>query len=150
MERVAIALVAELEALGKHLRRKLLLIPLTQRRRKKLEDISFQRIAEANGTLEEIFDLGFFERSTEGSNSSNGISEYEKSFINLMLQKRHVLIHSGGIADETYIKKSGDTATRIDERIGVPGWEAQRFLKLIEQLGNNFIANVEQGLLEAE
>lgn len=149
MERVAIALVTELEALGKHLRRKLLLIPVTQRRRKKLEGISFQRITEANGILEEIFDLGFFERSTVGSNS-NGISEDEKSFINLMLQKRHVLVHNGGIADETYINKSGDTATRIDERIGVLGWEAERFLKLIEQLGNNFIANVEQGLLEAE
>ena len=62
-----------------------------------------------------------------------------------MVQRRHILIHNGGVVDQDYLDQSGDTDIRLDERIRVRGKDAKRFLEDVALMGMNLLDNVEEG-----
>src|SRR5262249_11233626 len=60
-EELVKASVSDFESFAKRLRAKLLLFPMTARRRKHLEKVNFQAPLMANQDLKNWFDIGFFE-----------------------------------------------------------------------------------------
>jgi len=62
-----------------------------------------------------------------------------------MVQRRHILIHNGGVVDRDYLELSGDTDVSLDERIQISSKEARRFLQDVRQMGLNLLDNIEDG-----
>ena len=56
-EDLTVKSVSAFEPFAKHVRLKLLLLPMTARRRRRLEDVSFQRPLAANDSLMQWFDV---------------------------------------------------------------------------------------------
>jgi len=48
-----------------------------------------------------------------------------------MIQKRHILMHNGGLVDQDYLDQTGDTQVQLLERIRVSSKEIKRFIDSI-------------------
>jgi rRNA maturation endonuclease Nob1 len=144
-ERMSVDAVSRFEALAKHLRRRLLLHPMTVTRRRGVEDLNFQQLMVADSQLKQWFDIGLFEWPGNKAKPKRKVTESEKEFIGMMLQKRHILIHNGGVVDKDYLAKSGDKSVQLDERIMIPSFEAKRFLYLMRDIAMNLMDNIEEG-----
>jgi hypothetical protein len=137
--------VTNLEALANHLRFKLLLTPMTPRRRKRLESESFQNPIQADKSLLEWFDIGLMEWVGNDSVPKRKVPS-DSSFIKKMFQKRNVLVHNKGIVNEEYLERSGDTEFALGERIAVRDHEAKRFIETVRAMGENLLDGVEYGI----
>ncbi|MGD1105728.1 MAG: hypothetical protein ABR865_01705 [Terracidiphilus sp.] len=144
-EKMTVDAVSRLEALGKHLRRRLLGYPLTVVRRKQLEKLSFQQPLVADASLQEWYGMGLFEWLGSDTNPRRVVAQSEIPFLRKMVQRRHILIHNGGVVDRDYLELSGDTHVRLDERIEIRSNEAKRFLENVKEMGLNLLDNVEDG-----
>ena len=142
--------VSDFEALANHLRTKLLRFPMTANRRKNVEELSFQRPLQADESLEQWFDIGLLEWAGDETTPKRKMSPSESQFVTKMLQKRHILMHKGGIVDDDYLARSGDTDVRLGERIGVRGWEVKRFVECLRMMGATFLDNVEFAFKEGD
>jgi hypothetical protein len=143
-EDLTVKSVSAFEPFAKHVRLKLLLLPMTARRRKKLEDLSFQKPLAANDSLMQWFDVGLLEWPGNATISKRTIPPDEVAFIKKMVQRRHVLIHNRGIVDQEYLDLSGDTTFALGERISIRSAEAKRFLERVREMGLNLLDSVEQ------
>jgi hypothetical protein len=140
--------LSDFEALGKHLRTKLLLFPMTTRRRKCLKELNFQTPVPANQALVEWFDIAIFEWAGNSLTPPRCVPESDLPFIKKMIQKRHILIHNGGSVDQDYLAYSGDDQVVLGERISVSSKEARRFIECVRAMGTNLMDNVEFGFME--
>lgn len=147
-EKLTVDSLSAFEALAKHLRAKLLLFPMTPRRRKQVLELNFQRPIDANELLMQWFDISALRWRGDKLTPPRQISESERPFIKTMIQRRHILMHNGGIVDEDYLTRSGDDSVRLGERIRVSSNEAKRFIEHCQQMGANLIDNVEDGFAE--
>jgi hypothetical protein len=141
--------VTEFETLAKHLRRKLLVFPMTRKRKEELEELNFQNPLEADPALRQWFDIGVIEWSGNETTPLRSLKDAELPFIKKMLQRRHILVHNSGVVDENYLKLSGDTQARLHERIRVASNDAKRFVQLVTEMGMNLLDGVEEGFMEA-
>src|SRR5690606_8240251 len=91
--------VSEVESLANIVKKHLLNIPQLPKRKRELENISFQRIANAAEELEKCFGIDLF----------HGLTVENKNFLNKMFNRRHVFTHNGGRVDQQYIDATGDT-----------------------------------------
>lgn len=66
---------------------------------------------------------------------STWLNDDELFEMNLMFQKRHILEHNGGIVDEGYLKKSGDSAYSVGQRIVVHKNDTLKLIHIIRKLG---------------
>jgi hypothetical protein len=146
-EEMTVKSVTKFEALAKHLRRRVLCLPMTAKRRKQLEDLNFQRPLQADKSLVDWFDIGVLEWAGNDITPKRTVLT-DSAFITKMLQKRHILIHSDGIVDQDYLDRSGDSGVRLDERIRVRSHEAKRFVETVRAMGANLLDNVEYGFSE--
>jgi hypothetical protein len=137
--------LSRFEALARHLRQKLMCYPMTASRRKQLEQLSFQRPLAADALLEEWFGIGVLEWSGNSTNPKRQVDTGEVPFIKKMIQRRHILIHNGGLVDQEYLDQSGDADVQLGERIRVSSKDAKRFLKNVREMGMNLLDNVEEG-----
>jgi hypothetical protein len=142
--------VTEFETLAKHLRRKLLISPMTPKRREELEALNFQSPLEADVSLRQWFDIGIVQWSGNAASAPRALKDTELPFITKMLQRRHILIHNSGVVDEGYLKLSGDTQARLHERIRIPSKECRHFVELVREMGLNLLDGVELGIVEAK
>ena len=142
--------VTEFETLAKHLRRSLLIIPMTRKRREELEALNFQSPLEADGFLRQWFDIGVVQWSGNATTPPRAFKDTEPSFITKMLQRRHILIHNSGVVDEDYLRLSGDTQARLHEQIRIPSNDARHFVELVREMGLNLLDGVELGIVEAQ
>jgi hypothetical protein len=149
-EQMTTGAVSRLEALAKHLRKVLLLFPMTENRRRQLQQLNFQKTLESDTLLQEWFDIGFFEWPGDDEVPKRQITSEDQEFIRKMIQKRHILIHNGGIVDEEYIRLVGDTTVRLDERVRIRSNETKRFLTLISEMARNLLNNIERGFQSGE
>jgi hypothetical protein len=145
-EKMTVDAVSRFEALGKHLRRRLLGYPLTAVRRTQLQKLSFQQPLAADASLKEWYGVGLLEWPGSDTNPKRVIAQSEIPFIRKMVQRRHILIHNGGVVDQDYLQLSGDTHVRLDERIEIRSNEAKRFLENVKEMGLNLLDNVEDGI----
>lgn len=118
---------------------------MTAVRRTQLLKMSFQQPLAADASLREWYGVGLFEWPGSDTNPKRVIAQSEIPFIRKMVQRRHILIHNGGIVDQDYLQLSGDTHVRLDERIEIRSNEAKRFLENVKELGLNLLDNVEDG-----
>jgi hypothetical protein len=144
-EKMTVDAVSRFEALAKHLRRKLLRFPMTANRRRELEDVNFQQPLNADRLLKQWFDIGMLQWTGTRTNPKREVPQSELHFIKVMVQKRHVLIHNGGVVDQEYLENTGDTTVQLDERIRIRSREAKRFLILVRDMARNLLDNIEQG-----
>lgn len=79
------------------------------------------------------------------TNPARAVTQAELPFIKKMVQRRHILIHNGGVVDRDYLELSGDTDVSLDERIQISSKEARRFLQDVRQMGLNLLDNIEDG-----
>lgn len=147
-EKMTIDSLSEFEALAKHLRAKLLLFPLTPLRKRQVMQLNFQKPFETDMLLTNWFDIGLLKWRGDKAGPARHVPETEFPFIKKMIQRRHILIHNGGIVDQEYLDLSGDTQVKLGERIRVRSKEAKRFIEDCQQMGANLIDNVENGFAE--
>lgn len=69
-----------------------------------------------------------------GKNYENFITAEEINIINISFQKRHVLEHNGGIVDEDYLKKSGDSIYTLGQRLIINKVEILHIIEIIKKL----------------
>jgi hypothetical protein len=141
--------VTELETLAKHLRRRLHLIPMTPSRRREFEALNFQKPLQADESLRKWFDIGLATWNGNATSPPRAIKDSELPFITRMVQRRHILIHNGGVVDDEYMRLSGDTQARLGERIRISSNEAKHFVEVVHDMGLNLLDGVELGLEEA-
>ena len=137
--------VSRFEGLARHLRQRLLLHPLTKKRRTDLEELNFQDPLAADASLREWFDIGLLVWNGNSVNPQRQMSPSETPFIQKMVHRRHILIHNEGIVEERYLAKSGDTQARLGERISIGSNEAKRFVQIVKEMGMNLLDNIEEG-----
>ena len=147
-EEMTKAAVSELEALARHLRTKLLCFPMTSNRRKSLETLNFQKPLEADALLVQWFDIGLLEWRGNATCPGRKVAQAELPFIEKMLQKRHILIHNGGIVDQAYLDLSGDSQSRLGQRVEVRSHEAKHLIESVQAMAANFLDNVEDAFEE--
>jgi hypothetical protein len=138
-------IVGDFEHLAKHIRIKLLRFPMTPNRRKRLEELNFQKPLQANDALVQWFDIGLFVWPGDSTTPKRLVPESELPFIRKMIQRRHILIHNGGIVDQEYLDLSGDTQVQLGERISISSKETKRFVEIIRTMADNTLDNVEYG-----
>ena len=142
-EDLTVKSVSAFEPFAKHVRLKILLLPMTARRRKQLEDLSFQKPLAANDSLVQWFDVGLLEWPGNSTIPKRTIAPDEVAFIKKMVQRRHILIHNRGIVDQEYLDLSGDTTFALGERISIASAEVKRFLERVREMGLNLLDSVE-------
>ena len=86
-----------------------------------------------------------FEWSGTADSPKRQVPQSEREFIKTMVQKRHILIHNGGLVDQEYLDNTRDGSVQLDERIRIRGREAKRFLTLVRDMARNLLDNVEKG-----
>jgi hypothetical protein len=133
------------EPLAKHLRSRLMCFPMTARRRKDLENVNFQKPVGANESLMQWFGIGMMEWAGNAVSPRREIPQIEISFLEKMVQRRHILTHSGGVVDQEYVDLSEDTQFSLGKRIRVRSHEAKRFVERVREMGTNLLDNVEDG-----
>ena len=141
--------VTEFETLAKHLRRRLLTFPMTRSRRQAVEELSFQSPLQADKSLRQWFDIGVVAWNGNTKIPPRAVKESELTFITKMIQRRHILIHNGGVVDEDYLKLSGDNQVRFDERIRIASRDARHFVEVVSEMGLNLLDGIEYGFEEA-
>jgi hypothetical protein len=141
-------IVGDFEHLAKHLRVSLLCFPLTMNRRKRLQELNFQKPLQANESLIQWFDIGLLVWPGDERTAKRIVPDSDLPFIKKMVQRRHILIHSGGVVDQDYLDISGDTQVVLGERISVSSKEVKRFIECIRTMAENFLNNVEYGFVE--
>ena len=148
-EDITVKCLSEFEALAKHLRQRLLRFPMTANRMKEVEALNFQRPLEADEPLRQWFDIGVLRWNGNDTKPPRAIPKDDLSFIKKMIQRRHILMHNGGVVDQDYLDFSGDTQARLGEHIRIRSNEAKRFVEVVRELGLNLLDNVEDGFVGA-
>lgn len=88
---------------------------------------------------------GVFQRLRDGEELFNKlvgfsyescIGEEGYAFLNIMVNRRHLLTHSNGLVDSQYISKTGDTSYEVGQRIIVKDSDLSKLLDVIESVVN--------------
>jgi hypothetical protein len=74
-----------------------------------------------------------------GLETLEGVSDEQKAFLKMMMHRRHIITHNGGRVDADYLKFSGDTQAKLNERIRIRSSQVRRLLEIVRLLGNNLI-----------
>jgi hypothetical protein len=102
-------------------------VPLTQRRRNKLENRRFHNLGLVAKELKEIFDIDILE----------ALCTDDAEFAARMFYRRHVYEHKGGEADEKYIEDSGDTSVRPKQALHETQESAHRIAGLVLKMAGS-------------
>jgi hypothetical protein len=140
--------LSEFEALARHARNVLLRFPMTPNRRKRLEGLNFQKPFQADEELKKWFDIGVMDWAGDSVTPGRMVPQSDLPSIKMMIQKRHILMHNGGIVDQEYLDLSGDSEVQLGERIRVSSKEVKRFIDCVRAMGTNLIDSVEFGFRE--
>jgi hypothetical protein len=109
-------------------RAQLLKIPMTARRRREVENVSFQQIKEAEEALRIWFGIEIFK----------GLKQEDREFLNREFNRRHLLTHKAGRVDAEYIEKTGDTSVVLNQTVRIRSKEIARSSELVRQCASNF------------
>jgi hypothetical protein len=121
------------EGMAKDIRQQLTLLPSISKRKNEIAKLSFQQIKTANEKLRQWFDIEMFE----------GMEATDISFLDLMVQRRHVFVHNSGRVDQKYLAATGDQTVRLNQVIVVQRDEIARLLPLLRRCAKNLFAGFE-------
>jgi hypothetical protein len=103
------------------------LVPMTVRRKKRLEKQRFHDLDEVRKIFAQWFDVDV----------CAGIKEPEYAAAVRMFQRRHVYEHSGGEVDQKYLDQSGDTSIVLKQRIHQTREGTHDFLGSLVKMARN-------------
>lgn len=118
---------------GQFAKQFLRLVPLSKRRRERLERGRFVDIADAADTMK-WFDIDIL----------SGLSAAEITFVKRMFLRRHVYEHNGGEVDARYLEKSGDRTVRLKQHLTESLEDLHRLLGDLDRV----VANMHSGFHE--
>ena len=95
-------------------------------------DIRFQNLTGAKRNVRASFNFDF----------DDALSPDEWASICLAFQKRHVLVHKMGVADEDYIQKANDPDAVVGRKIRITDQEVELSVTLVERLGRRLYSGV--------
>ena len=122
--------VSEFESLANDMRKQLLRIPSTPRRKKDLGSVSFQGIIKANECLKDWYGIEILD----------GLSETDSNFLNKMFNRRHLVIHTGSQVDDEYLKNTDDKSVRLNQVIRIDSQEIRRLIAMTKVAAQNLIS----------
>lgn len=71
-----------------------------------------------------------------GKGYEDWLTPAEMIDLNLLFQKRHLLVHKDGIVDDKYLQKTGDNSYKVGQRIVIKDSDARRLVELVTKLAN--------------
>jgi hypothetical protein len=106
-------------------------IPMKPSRKAELDRLLFHDVESSSiGALKSMFDIDLL-RGLGG----------ELGFLRLMMQRRHVYEHNGGVADDRYVQESGDHETHVGTLIRETQANANRLVGTLTRIVENFDAD---------
>jgi hypothetical protein len=108
-------------------------LPALPSRRQEIERLSFQSLKHTAEQLKRWFDLDVFD----------GLTDDDRTFVHLMLNRRHILEHRGGAVDQAYLTNTGDTRVRLHQVIVVVTEEVRRFWDLVKRITSTLMREFE-------
>ena len=103
------------------------MVPLTERRKKRLSTQRFHNLQEVQEILKHWFDI----------DPCAGMREDESRAVALMFHRRHVYEHNGGEVDQKYLDDSGDTTVRLKQRIRETQQDVHNLLSSLVKMARN-------------
>jgi hypothetical protein len=73
-------------------------------------------------------------RAATGHNYRDYIGDEGTTMLRKYFQRRHLLAHTNGFVDQSYLDRSGDRDYVLGQRLVVRRWEVEEFAKLVECL----------------
>lgn len=125
--------ISDFEAMARDIQKQLQFVPATPKRKKDIEGMSFQNILKANECLLSWFGFEMLFRFPDD----------DKTFLNRMFNRRHVLTHNGGRIDQEYLNNTGDTTVRLNQKIVVRSNEIRRLIPLLRKVAQNLFQGFE-------
>jgi hypothetical protein len=125
--------VSEFEALANYLKKMVLRIPATPKRKSDLSNLSFQNIIKANDCYSNWFGFEIFEN----------IQRVDRDFMNKMFNRRHLIIHKASVVDQEYLDNTKDNSARLNQVIRIRSREIKRLLPLVKKSSMNLIKGIE-------
>ena len=120
--------VASFESfIGQYARQLVRMVPMTERRRRRLSTHRFYNLGEVKTTFENWFDIDIFAN----------IKEEDRRFVDRMFHRRHVYEHNGGEVDQKYLNDSGDTTVRLKQHIHETSQDTHRLLSSLVKMARN-------------
>jgi hypothetical protein len=111
-----------------YVRTQLIKLPMTAKRRKEVQNLSFQRILDAEESIRTWFGIEIF----------LDLKPEDRLFLNREFNRRHLLIHRAGRVDEEYLQRAGDTSVRLNQSIRIRSEEVKRLSKLLFPCACNY------------
>jgi len=103
------------------------MVPLTDRRKKRLTTQRFHNLHEVRETFKNWFDIDVCAEMKEDECQATA----------LMFLRRHVYEHNGGEVDQKYLDDSGDTTVRLKQRIHETQEDAHSLLNALVKMARN-------------
>lgn len=104
-----------------------LLVPMVERRRKRLTGSRFHDLVEVRDVFTRYF----------GIDICNGMQADEVAFVSRLFHRRHLYEHNGGEVDERYLKESGDTTVRLKQYIQETQQDGHRLMNGLVRIARN-------------
>ena len=102
-------------------------VPMTERRVKRLKEVSFHKLDEVRQNFTDWFDIDVCERMKD--------DEYRS--VRIKFFRRHVYEHNGGEINQRYLDDSGDTSVRLKEHIHEKKEDAHVLLGSLMKMARN-------------
>ena len=103
------------------------LVPLSRQRQDRLSK-SFHHLEETHNIFLNWFDIDIF----------IGMNQSEQDATTRMFYRRHIYEHNGGVVDQKYLDKSGDTDVRVNQRIKESKGSVHDFLGSLVKMARNY------------
>lgn len=114
-------------AAGQYARQLVRRVPMTPRRRARLEKGRFHDIGTVAADLKSWFDIDILEN----------FKPEDAAFVALMFYRRHVYEHGGGEADQKYLADSGDKSVRLKQALRETQESSHRLIGLVAKMATN-------------
>jgi Zn finger protein HypA/HybF involved in hydrogenase expression len=125
--------ISDFEAMARDIQGQLARLPMTPRRRKDVEKISYQQIVKADEMMRSYFGIELLK----------DFGSSEKDFLNKMFNRRHILTHNAGRVDQEYLDRTSDSGVRLHEKIAVRSREIARLILLLKKIAANLFEGYE-------
>jgi hypothetical protein len=124
-------MISTFEAMANFLKKRLALIPMTPRRRKEFERLSFQRFVESSDSLRNWF----------GIDMLKALGDADVRFVNIQFHRRHLVIHNNSQVDKKYLTDTADNTVRLNQKIRIAIADISRLDALLRQSATNLITD---------
>lgn len=102
-------------------------VPMTERRKKRLQEHSFHKLEEVRDIFRNWFDVEL----------CKGMKDDECHFVGIKFFRRHVFEHNGGEVSQRYLDDSGDTSVRLKQHIHETQEDAHALLGSLMKMARN-------------